>query len=233
MGISNQQISKQQADGLREWKRDSRMIARLSGTLVEVADTHAIVELNGIGYQVLICGYAVAELTSKKGDRVTFHTMQYLEGSSAGGNMIPRLVGFLRPEDRAFFERFITVKNIGVRKALKALTIPTGEMAAAIEAGEAKLLSKLPGIGARAADQIIAELKGKLTAFALDHAVSKPLETTVSWTPAQADAIEVMVALGERRVDAERWLERAMQAYPETQTADEWVRVAYRIRTGM
>lgn len=209
------------------------MIARLTGTLAEVADTHAIVDLDGIGYQVLICGYAVAELTAKRGERVTFHTMQYLEGSSAGGNMIPRLVGFLRPEDRAFFERFITVKNIGVRKALKALTIPTGEMAAAIENGDAKFLSKLPGIGARAADQIIAELKGKLTCFALDHAVSQPIHNVVTWTPAQADAIEVMVALGEKRSDAERWLERAIQAYPDTQSADDWVRVAYRIRTGM
>ena len=147
--------------------------------------------------------------------------------------MIPRLVGFLHPEDRAFFERFITVKGIGVRKALKALTIPTGKMAAAIEAGDAKALARLPGIGARAADTIIAELKGKLADFAVGQTVDGSPPASVTLTPAQHDAVEVMVALGERRADAERWLERAMQLHPGTATADEWVKVAYRIRSGM
>lgn len=209
------------------------MIARLSGILAEVTETHAVLEQNGIGYEVLVCGYAVGELTAQRGQPVTFHTMQYLEGSSAGGNMIPRLVGFLHREDRAFFARFITVKGIGVRKGLKALTIPTGKIAAAIEAGDAKMLSKLPGIGARAADQIVAELKGKVADFALGQAPDGPPPATITWSEAQKDAIEVMVALGERRVDAERWLERAGQLAPDTQTADEWVRMAYRIRTGM
>ena len=147
--------------------------------------------------------------------------------------MIPRLVGFLHPEDRAFFERFITVKGIGVKKALKALTIPTGKLAAAIEAGDAKTLSKLPGIGARAADQIIAELRGKVGAFALGQSVDGEPTPAVTWNSAQRDALEVMIALGERRADAERWLERALQLHPDTATADEWVRVAYRIRSGM
>lgn len=207
------------------------MIARLSGTVVEVAETFVVVENDGIGYEVLVCGYAIEELASKRGERLTLYTMQYLEGSSAGGNMIPRLVGFLHAEERAFFERFITVKGIGVRKALKAMVLPMGQIAGAIERGETKVLSKLPGVGARAADQIVAELKGKVGAFAL--ASPGEVKAEVTWNEAQKDAIEVMVALGERRPDAERWLERAMQLYPDTQTADEWVRVAYRIRTGM
>src|SRR3989304_1432793 len=101
------------------------MIVRLTGILSDICETHVVLDRDGVGYQVLVCGYAYAELNSQRGQKVTLHTMEYLEGSAAGGNMIPRLVGFLHPEDRAFFERFITVKNIGVRKALKALTIPT------------------------------------------------------------------------------------------------------------
>lgn len=207
------------------------MIARLTGSLLEVSDTCVVVETQGIGYEVLICGYAVAELVGKRGERLTLHTMQYFEGSTAGGNMVPRLVGFLHAEERSFFERFITVKGIGVRKALKAMVMPMGRIAAAIESGDAKSLSKLPGIGARAADQIVAELRGKLGAFAL--AGVGEVKAEVAWSNAQKDAIEVMVALGERRPDAERWLERAAQLYPDTATADDWVRMAYRIRTGM
>lgn len=207
------------------------MIARLTGILAEVSEISVIVENEGIGYEVLVCGYAVDELRGKRGERLTLHTMQYFEGSAAGGNMIPRLVGFLHAQERAFFERFITVKGIGVRKALKAMVLPMAQIAHAIESGEAKVLSRLPGIGARAADQIVAELKGKLGAFAL--AGVGETEAEVTWTQAQKDAIEVMIALGERLPDAERWLEKAMQVYPDTQSADEWVRVAYRIRTGM
>jgi Holliday junction DNA helicase RuvA len=201
--------------------------------LEEVAETHAIVEHEGIGYEVLVCGYAVGELTAHRGEFITLQTMHYLEGSAAGGNLIPRLVGFLHPEDRAFFERFITVKGIGVRKALKALQVPVAKVAAAIEAGDAKCLSKLPGIGARAADQIIAELKGKVSDFAFGVVPDSPPAPSATWTGAQRDAIEVMIALGERRPDAERWLERAMQLWPETATADEWVRLAYRVRSGL
>jgi len=209
------------------------MIARLTGILAEVEDTHAIVDHDGIGYEVLVCGYAMGELMARRGQEVTLHTMQYFEGTTAGGNMIPRLVGFLHPEDRAFFERFITVKGIGVRKALKALTIPMGKMAAAIEAGDAKALAKLPGIGTRAADTIIAELRGKLAEFAIGQTAEGTPAAAVSLNNAQRDALEVMIALGERRADAERWLERAMQLHPDTATADEWVKAAYRIRSGM
>jgi len=208
------------------------MIARLNGILSEVSETCAVLDHDGIGYEVLVCGYAVGELTARRGETVTLHTMQYLEGTTTGGHMIPRLVGFLHPEDRAFFERFITVKGIGVRKALKAMVVPMGKLAAAIEAGDVKTLSKLPGIGARAADQIVAELRGKVEAFALGGGGEPSPAAAVAWTDAQKDALEVMIALGERRADAERWLERAMQLHPDTATADEWVRLAYRIRSG-
>jgi len=210
------------------------MIARLSGILAEVADTFAIVDHDGIGYEVLVCGYAIGELLPQRGQPILLHTMQYFEGSTTGGNLIPRLVGFLHPEDRAFFERFITVKGIGVRKGLKALTIPTGQIAALIEAGDAKGLAKLPGIGSRAAETIIAELHGKLKDFAITAAVDgTPPPAAITLNNAQRDAIEVMLALGERRSDAEQWLARAAQLYPDTATADEWVKVAYRIRSGI
>lgn len=210
------------------------MIVRLTGIISEVHETYTVLDRDGIGYQVLVAGFAIGELTARRGQSVTLHTMEYYEGAAAGGNLVPRLVGFLHPEDRMFFERFITVKGMGVRKALKAMNLPTSKVAAAIEAGDAKALSRLPGIGARAADQIIAELKGKVGDFAVGAAGpdEPPPAATAAWTADQRDALEVMIALGERRADAERWLERAMQLHPDTNGPDEWVRMAYRIRSG-
>lgn len=213
------------------------MIVRMTGILSEVQDGRAVLDRDGVGYEILACEYACAELAMSTGREVTLHTLEYLEGSTVGGNLTPRLIGFLHAEDRAFFTKFTTVKGMGVRKAIKALTIPTRQVAAAVEAGDAKTLATLPGIGKRMADQIIAELKGKLTDFALGDP-DRP-ETpgggappTSGWNQAMRDALEVMVAaLGERRVDAERWLERASQVHPGEHAADEWVRLAYKIRS--
>lgn len=208
------------------------MIVRMTGVISEIQEGHAVVDRDGIAYEVLVCGYAAAELSACQGQERTLHMMEYFEGSAAGGNLIPRLVGFLHPEDRAFFERFITVKGIGVRKALKALTQPVAAVASAIEAGDAKALARLPGIGKRAADQIIAELKGKVTAFAASAVdIEAPPPPAEGLDAQQHDAAEVMVALGERRADAHRWLARSAQLHPGTRPPDEWVHLAYRVRS--
>ncbi len=207
------------------------MIVRMTGVVAEVSDDRILIDRDGIGYEVLICGHAAGELAELEGTKVTLHTMEYYEGSSAGGNLIPRLIGFLRREDRAFFERFIKVKNIGARKALKALTLPTGTVASAIESGNAAALAGMPGIGKRAAEQIIAELRGKVTDFAIGSGEAEATEPdTDAWSAAQRDAMEVMVALGERRPDAQRWMERAISQFPGEHGPDEWVRLAYRAK---
>lgn len=208
------------------------MIVRISGTLTDVHEDAVVVERDGLAYEVLVCGYAVGELAACRGQAVTLHTLEYFEGSSAGGNLIPRLVGFLHAEDRAFFGRFITVKGMGVRKAIKALAQSTATVAGAIESGDTAALTRLPGIGKRAADQIVAELKGKLGAFVFAESGETEPAPAQSLNDAQRDALEVMVALGERRPDAQRWLERAIQLHPDPAGADEWVRRAYRVRSG-
>jgi Holliday junction DNA helicase RuvA len=210
------------------------MIVRINGIVDEVQSDHAVIDHGGICHEVLIGGHASGELADCVGQEVTLYTMEYLEGSSNSGNFVPRLVGFLHREDRSFFERFITVKGMGVRKALKALNLPISQVAATIEAGDAKTLTALPGIGKRAADQIIAELKGKLADFAQgsqQETVETAAATMENWTPPQRDALQVMMALGERRTDAERWLQRAVQEHNGERGPDDWVRLAYRIRS--
>ena len=74
-----------------------------------------------MGYEVLVPRYALPELAAARGRRVTLHTLAFMEGNPNTGNLIPRLVGFPRPEEKLFFSRFITVKGMGIRKVLKAL----------------------------------------------------------------------------------------------------------------
>lgn len=207
------------------------MIVRITGTILDVTEESVVIDRDGLGYEVLIPGHALGNLTAMKGQVVTLYTLEYYEGAAVGGNLIPRLIGFVHPEDRAFFQLFITVKGIGSRKALRALDQPASRIAAAIEAGDARALTQLPGIGKRAADQIIAELRGKLDAFSLAAAAERPVGK-VEWSSGQRDALEVLVAWGERRADAEQWLQRAAQLHPDITQPDEWIRVAYRIKAG-
>lgn len=207
------------------------MIVRITGQLAELDEESVVLEREGLAYEVLVPRFALGELGACRGRVVTLHTMEYYEGNAAGGNLIPRLVGFLHAEDRAFFETFITVKGIGVRKGLRALGEPTARIATMIEGGDHSGLARLPGIGRRTAETIVAELRGKLTAFAL-AARGASTAAQAEWSQPQRDAIEVLVAWGDARPDAERWIARAAQVRDDLRTADEWVRAAYRVKTG-
>ncbi|HPF39619.1 MAG TPA: helix-hairpin-helix domain-containing protein [Phycisphaerae bacterium] len=205
------------------------MIVRIQGRLVELTDDAAIVDREGLAYEVMVPAYARSELAADLGDVISLHTLQYFEGSAAGANLTPRLVGFLRAEDRAFFKLFISVKNMGIRKALKALSTPAGRIAAAIEMGDAAALTKLPGIGKRMAETIVAELKGKARAHALADIIPETAARP-EFSTDQKDAIEILVAWGDSRNDAERWIARVAQSNETPSGADEWVTAVYRLK---
>lgn len=208
------------------------MIVRIKGTLIDVADESAIIERDGLAREVLVPKYSIAELAACVGRLVTFYTFEFLEGNPSMGQLMPRMVGFLRPEERVFFTRFVNVKGIGHRRALRALTEPAARVATWIEEADAKALTRLPGIGPRASEMIIATLKGKMDDLALPSMDDRPRGPAIL-SDTQRDALEVLVAWGDARNDAEGLLARAMQLHPDLQSADDWVKVAYRIKTGV
>ncbi len=208
------------------------MLIRVSGLLAAVGENAVELERDGAAREVLVPQYALGELAACRGRTVTLHTLEYLEGNVAGGNLVPRLIGFLHAADRAFFELFITVKGIGVRKGLRALEAPVGRIAGMIETADTVGLSRLSGIGRRTAEQIVAELRGKVGTYALAACGEAPAAAQQEFSRPQRDAIEVLVAWGDARHDAQRWVARAGQIHGGLSTADEWVRAAYRIKTG-
>ncbi len=208
------------------------MLVRITGQLAEIDEESIVIERDGLARQVLVPRYAMSELATYRGGTITLHTIEYIEGNATGGNLTPRLVGFLHAPDREFFETFVTVKGIGVRKGLRMLSEPVTRIAAMVESSDAAGLSRLPGIGRRTADQIIAELRGKLTTYAMGAVDQPKAAPRDEWTPEQRDALEVMIAWGDARNDAERWLARAVQLKNNCKTPDEWVRAAYRVKSG-
>src|SRR6266516_1866963 len=145
------------------------MIASLTGELAHVDEDRIHLRVGPILYELLVPAADINRLKDDVGLEMTFHTWMYFQGDSNGGNIEPRLIGFLRREDKKFFEKFITVKGIGPKKALKALALPVGEIAQAIESKNTRFLIELPEIGKRMAEQIVAELAGKVAEFATAH----------------------------------------------------------------
>ena len=207
------------------------MIVRITGILSEVEDGAVVVERDGVAREVLVPQFTVGELAACRGQAVTLHTIEFFEGNHASGHLTPRLLGFLHAEDRTFFERFVGVKGIGPRKALKALAEPVRKIAAWIESADAKALARLPGIGKRVAEMMIAELKGKVGDLAMGGAAAIADRASLL-SSAQRDALEVLVAWGDSRNDAQRWIERSGQLHTDLTSPDEWVRAAYRVKTG-
>jgi holliday junction DNA helicase RuvA len=201
------------------------MISRLTGKVLEVADDRALLALGPVVLELLIPSADVPTLRHAIGNEITLHTWLYFEGDGSGGSSEPRLLGFSSSTDKAFFEKFITVKGIGPKKALKALNRPCPEVASAIERKDARLLKSLPGIGTRMAEQIIAELSGKLAPFA-GPAIVGTTDSIAATTRSreEEDAVLSLLALGERRADVEAWLDRVRATKPELKTTDQLVR---------
>jgi len=204
------------------------VIARVTGRLEEIVERAALIDVGGgLAYEVLVPACDVERLSRRVGQDVVLHTIHYLEGDPTRGMQTPRLIGFLAETDRDFFRAFTTVKGIGVRRALRALVRPVAEIAAAIQEKDAKGLTMLPEIGKRTAEQIIAELHGKVETFAGASVVAQ-----TELPEAGTEAIAVLVQLGERRADAAALVERVLAVAPELSSPEEIIQHAYRLKAG-
>lgn len=208
------------------------MISALTGQLSRVDENSVQLTCAPFLFDLSVPAADVEALRARVGEEITFHTLFYLEGSAGGGNLDPRLIGFLRPEDKRFFNLFTTVKGIGPKTALRALSAPVGEIAQAIESKDARFLINLDGIGKRTAELIIAELSGKLKDFAVAHVGEQVAAYAASraLTASEGDALSAMTALGEKRQDAERLLQRVKQLQPHIKSTDALLREMLRLR---
>lgn len=211
------------------------MIATIEGQLVELNGETALVEVGAVGYEALLPAYASQQLAGQIGQPVRLYTIAYLEGSPAVGNLVPRLVGFLSRAEKEFFEIFTSVKGLGVKKSLKALAMPIERVAQAIENGDTQLLANLPGIGKKTAGMIIAELKGKLGRFAAACTAGATVASAGSGAFAtyQTEALEILIAWGEKRAEAIELIQLACRKYPDIKTAEALVPLVYRIKQGI
>lgn len=201
------------------------MIARIRGSVSEVRPGSVLLDVDDLTYEVLVPAVSVPELQTRLGQRVTLFTLEYIEGNTGFGNLVPRLVGFTTEAERDFFLVFIKVPGIGIAKGLRTMTVPTGDIADAIEARNVSALSKLPGIGRRTAEKVIAQLNGKLTGFHTGRAPQAAVSVEGTF---QAEAIDALVQLGYRRAEAEDLVGRTLAAGSKANSAETLVQDCFR-----
>jgi Holliday junction DNA helicase RuvA len=117
---------------------------------------------------------------------------------------------------------------MGVKKALKSLLLPVSEIAAAIETKDADKLKRLPGVGGRLADKIVAELVGKCAKFALARG-SEPLAAKATTAPQFVDdAMDILVQLQYNRTEAQQMIENAMKNNPKVKQAEDLISIIFK-----
>lgn len=205
------------------------MISAITGELRRLAEDRVQLACGPMIYEILVPASDIPELQTRAGDEITFHTIFDLEGDASRGGLSPRLIGFLRLEDKRFFQLFITVKGIGPKRALRALIRPTGQIAAAIESKDTRYLIQLPEIGKRMAELIVAELAGKAGAFVVGPSSAAPHISARS--TGEQMAVEGAMALGIARAEAEHLLDRVRQVDPGLKTTESFLREMLRLRT--
>ncbi len=206
------------------------MIAKIEGKLVKLDGDVALVQVGQLTYEVMLPGYCISTLAGQIGSTINLCTMEYFEGNAVGGNLIPRMIGFMNTAERDFFTKFTSVKGIGIKKALRLLSMPIATIASAIENGDEKLLIALDGVGKRMAAQIVAELKGKLGRFALAESAAT---SGIAFKPFQAEALEILIAWGEKRNEAMELIELACERHPDIKSAEMLVPIVYRLKQGV
>jgi len=158
------------------------MIASLRGRILDVFAASVLLEIQGIGYRVMVPAHALASV--KTGDEAFFHIHDHLREDSHD------LYGFLTFEDLRLFEQLLNVSGVGPKVATAISAIGSADaIRRAIMAGDLARMTSVPGVGKKTAQKIILELKGQLV-------------EAQGESPEDRDAIEALQSLGYSAMQA-------------------------------
>ena len=168
------------------------MYAYIKGELAEINTDHIVIEAGGIGYQVFISLQTFDYLPSV-GENLKIYTFLYLREDA----MI--LYGFLTKDDLELFKLLISVSGIGPKGGLAILsTLEADDLRFAILSGDAKAISKAPGVGGKTAQRVILELKDKLSLEDAFEAKTEHVQKNAAAAGGSVknDAVMALTALG-------------------------------------
>jgi Holliday junction DNA helicase RuvA len=177
------------------------MIGRLKGIVDAVGEGHAIVDVNGVGYEVQASFRTLGAL--KVGEPVSLAIETHVREDAI------RLYGFVSEVERAWFRALQTIQGVGAKVALAVLgTLAPGDLAHAVALQNWAAVEQSPGVGKKLAQRIVAELKDKAPALSVAglNVPAAALAGSAGGTPprddAVAEAISALTNLGYQPAQA-------------------------------
>lgn len=185
------------------------MIAFIKGNVFQTKKDYAILENHGIGYQIFMPN----PQTLVYGSEVILYTYQHVREDAI------LLFGFQSMAEHELFLRFIEVKGLGPKTAINILSVASvNSLMEAIEKNDVVYLKSMPGIGAKTAQQIVLDLKGKLVIQENVKQVSNEINDILR------DASDALLALGYKSVEINRVIKEV--SLKEYHNVDEAMRLA-------
>jgi holliday junction DNA helicase RuvA len=171
------------------------MIARLKGRLIQKSPTALIVDVGGVGYEILASLETYQKLPAE-GQELTLHIHTHVRED----DLI--LFGFAKLREKKLFQKLIKVNGVGPRLALNILSgISVDELVEAIGREDLVRMTAIPGVGKKTAERMIIDLKDKMIDF---HEKGTNLTLEKSIRPFRDDLISVLINLGYKRPQAEK-----------------------------
>ncbi len=191
------------------------MISFLKGKLAFSDENGAVIDVNGMGFEVCMPILDINTLPEIGAD-VTVYTYMYVHED------VIALYGFSDKESIKYFKKLISVSGVGPKAAISLLSaLSTSELATAIISSDAKAIGRAKGIGPKMAQRIVLELKGKV-----DTTDALPKTEQVSYKPsADSSAVNALIALGCSPSEAQKTV---MQISGENMTTEEIIKEALR-----
>ena len=192
------------------------MIARLTGTLAELAADHAVIDVNGVGYAVQASARTLEAIGAVGGEVMLLTELQVREDGWT-------LFAFGNAGEREAFRLLTSVQGVGGRVALAILSVLTpAELATAVAHGDKAMVGRANGVGPKLAMRIVNELAGKLG--------SPALAGTAGAQPprggATTDALSALANLGFKPAEASAAVAAAADDLGPDATLDALVRLA-------
>lgn len=191
-------------------ERFGRMIGYLNGIVEYLEIDNAVIDVNGIGFNVKISA-STADRMPGIGEAVKIFTYTSVREDAF------ELYGFLSRDELGFFKLLITVSGIGPKGALSILSVMSpDDLRFAIMAGDAKTLSKAPGVGKKTAERMVLELKDKISNEDIVSGHAGGSMSAVSMGDddgaSREDAVSALVALGYSSTDSMRAVRNVIKA---------------------
>jgi Holliday junction DNA helicase RuvA len=199
------------------------MIDYVSGKLAAKRPTEAVIDVQGLGYQVLI-PTSTYEVLPAVGGAAKVFTHHYVREDAM------LLFGFATEAERTVFQVMLGVSGVGPKLALAALSaMSPSELRDRVVDGDTSVLTRIPGVGKKTAERLVVELRDRLAKVDLGGGGVLP-QAGVSdeRAVARADALEALVALGFTRASAERALRKVLRQHAGLQSAEELIKLALR-----